>query len=118
MSKISELQGKYGVLRKAHYLLGRIAAQRLRSLNAWKEAAKNKYEEVEILKRAEKDYEEQLRKFHGLAASRKVLLREIEEWVAVCPMCLIRLKDHPFEHHKKADEHSDTCKLAKELGDE
>ncbi len=45
------------------------------------------------------------------------LLREIEEWVAVCPICLIRLKDHPFQWNKKADDHSDICKLAKELAD-
>ena len=68
-----------------------------------------------IYKRMKDDGDKQIKELQTLAADRLELLREIEEWVVVCPICLIRLKDHPFEHHKKADEHSDTCKLAREL---
>jgi hypothetical protein len=45
----------------------------------WKRAAKNKLEEVQILQRAEKDYEEQLRKCYATATRRKELLIEVRQ---------------------------------------
>ena len=52
------------------------------------------------------------------ATRRLELLRLVDEHVQVCPVCLIRIKDHPFEIHKKASGHAEDCELARELRDD
>ena len=59
----------------------------------------------------------ELKEAEATAAGLRELLREIEKFVQVCPICLIRIVDHPFEIYKKASGHAKDCELAKELAD-
>ena len=74
----------------------------------WKRAAKNKLEEVQILQRAEKDYEEQLRKCYATATRRRELLGR-------CYKILEHAPEFPFYLIAEYDIEDLQDELAKEL---
>ena len=75
-------------------------------------------EEIKDADTLASDYHGWYREEKEKAEKCKELLREIEKFVQVCPICLIRIVDHPFEIYKKASGHAKDCELAKELADD